>query len=153
MSRLRKVLDRLRGAGLKLKPSKCALFQPELCYLGHVVSAQSVATDPSKIEAVRVWPTLKSLKEVQAFLGLAGYYRQFIPDFATTASPLSNLTSKGTPWGWTSGHQLAFEALKKSLTEAPVLGYPDPKLPYILDTDASAVGVGAVLSQVQEGQE
>ena len=65
----------------------CALFQPEVCYLGHVVSARGVATDPSKIEVVKAWPTPKSLKDVQTFLGLAGYYRQFIPDFATTASP------------------------------------------------------------------
>ena len=64
LSRLREVLDRFRGAGLKLKPSKCALFQPEVCYLGHVVSARGVATDPSKIEAVKAWPTPKSLKDV-----------------------------------------------------------------------------------------
>ena len=87
LSRLREVLDRLRGARLKLKLSKCDLFQQEVCYLGHIVSAQGVATDPRKIEAVRTWPTPKSLKNVQAFLGLAGYYRQFVPDFATTASP------------------------------------------------------------------
>ena len=111
LDRLREVLDRFQMAGLKLKPSKCALFQPEVCYLGHVVSAQEVATDPDKIEAVRAWPTPKSVKDVQALLGLAGYYWQFIPDFATTANPLSNLTCKGTAWEWTSAHQLAFEAL------------------------------------------
>ena len=70
--------------------------------MGHVVSAQGVATDPDKIEAVRAWPTPKSVKDVQAFLGLAGYYRQFLPDFATTANLLSNLTCKGTIWEWTS---------------------------------------------------
>ena len=95
----------------------------------------------------------KDVKGLQAFLGTAGYYRQYLPDFATVAKPLTRLVSGDNLWTWTSDEQTAFQRLKDGLVSAPVLGYPDPKLPYILDTDASAVGVGAVLSQIQEGKE
>ena len=153
LERLEEVLKRLRRANLKLKPSKCELFRDEVRYLGHVVSSQGVSTDPEKVEAVSSWDPPTSVKDLQSFLGLAGYYRQYIPDFSTIAKPLSKLTSKETEWAWTEECAKAFQLLKDKLVEAPVLGYPDPALPYILDTDASAVGVGAVLSQVQEGVE
>ena len=153
LERLEEVLKRLRGANLKLKPSKCELFKDKVRYLGHVVSSHGVSTDPEKVEAVRSWKPPTSVKDLQSFLGLAGYYRQYISDFSTVAKPLSRLTSKETEWEWTPECEEAFEMLKRRLMEAPVLGYPDPALPYILDTDASAVGVGAVLSQIQEGKE
>ena len=153
LHRLEEVFQRLQSAGLKLKPSKCELLKSSVHYLGHVVSADGVATDPKKIQAVREWATPKSVKDVQAFLGLAGYYRQYIPQFATIAKPLSHLISKEATWQWSVDAQHSFDTLKQKLTEAPVLGYPDINLPYILDTDASAVGVGAVLSQIQQGKE
>ena len=153
LERLEEVLKKLRGANLKLKPSKCELFRTEVRYLGHVVSSKGVATDPEKVESVREWDAPTSLRDLQSFLGLAGYYRQYIPQFSTIAKPLSRLTSKDVQWEWTAACQEAFDLLKKRLIEAPVLGYPDPTLPYILDTDASGVGVGGVLSQVQEGKE
>ena len=153
LQRLEEVLKRLRQAGLKLKPKKCELIQKEVKYLGHVVSADGVATDPVKVEAVRQWCAPKNLKEVQAFLGTAGYYRQFIPGYATIAKPLTQLTRKEAPWTWDTAEQESFHTLQEKLITAPVLGYPDPSLTYYLDTDASAVGVGAVLSQVQsEGE-
>ena len=99
LRRLEEVLKRLRQAGLKLKPSKCALLQAKVQYLGHVVSADGISTDPEKIEAVRDCPPPSDLKELQAFLGTVGYYRQYLADFATIAKPLTVLTSKGTPWG------------------------------------------------------
>ena len=133
---------------LKLKPTKCELLQDEVHYLGHVVSAEGVATDPAKVEAIKKWEPPKDVKGLQAFLGTAGYYRQYLPDFATVAKPLTRLVSGDNLWTWTSDEQTAFQRLKDGLVSAPVLGYPDPKLPYILDTDASAVGVGAVLSQI-----
>ena len=153
LQRLQDVFDRLQDAGLKLKPSKCELLQDEVHYLGHVVSADGVATDPDKVAAVRQWEAPKDVKALQAFLGTAGYYRQYLPDFATVAKPLTRLISGDNPWTWGTEEQVAFQRLKDDLVSAPVLGYPDPKLPYILDTDASAVGVGAVLSQIQEGKE
>ena len=153
LTRLEEVLQRLHGAGLKLKPQKCELLQTQVRYLGHIVSSNGIATDPDKIEAIKSWPPPRDLKELQAFLGTAGYYRQYLPDFATVARPLHQLTSKGTEWVWDTDAQEAFDELRRRLVTAPILGYPDPKLQYILDTDASDVGVGAVLSQVQQGKE
>ena len=153
LDRLAEVLQRLQQAGLKLKPKKCELLQTEVRYLGHLVSAEGIATDPEKVEAIREWPRPTCVRELQAFLGTAGYYRQYLPDFATVARPLHHLTSKGVDWRWTEEAQVAFDELRRRLIGAPVLGYPDPSLQYILDTDASDVGVGAVLSQIQEGQE
>jgi len=95
VSRLREVFERLIGAGLKLKPSKCALLQPEVKYLGHVVSRNDVATDPEKVRAIEDWVTPQDLTALRAFLGLVGYYRQYIPYFAGIAKPLNRLTAKG----------------------------------------------------------
>jgi len=153
VSRLREVFERLRGAGLKLKLSKCTLLQPEVKYLGHIVGRHSVATNPKKVRAIKDWVTPQDLTGLQAFLGLVGYYRQYIPDFAGVAQPLNRLTAKGVTWQWTPIEQRVFECLKGRLLEAPNLAYPDPNLEYILDTDASDQNVGAVLSQVQEGRE
>jgi hypothetical protein len=150
---LEEVLTRLRAAGLKLKPSKCHLFQREVRYLGHVVSKHGVSTDPDKIAAVADWPVPRNLLELRAFLGTVGYYRQYVEDFANKARPLTKLTAKNVMFQWTDECQSAFDALKQSLLTAPVLGYPDPTLSYVLDTDASLAGVGAVLSQVQGGKE
>ena len=150
--RLAEVLDRLRSAGLKLKPGKCYLFQKEVEYLGHRVSAEGIATDPGKIEAVNKWPSPKGATDLRAFLGLAGY-RQYMPDFATVAKPLHRLTGKGTLWSWEKDEEDSFKELKRRLVSAPVLRYPDPSLEFILDTDASNVGLGAVLSQRENGEE
>ena len=112
-----------------------------------------MATDPEKVEAVRDWPVPRGLKDLQAFLGTVGYYRQYLRDLATKANPLHRLTAKGVEWEWTEEAQHAFNLMKEGLTTAPVLGYPDPGLPYILDSEASDTGVGAVLSQLQGGEE
>jgi len=153
LSRLEEVFKRLRDAGLKLKPSKCELFKKQVHYLGHVVSEDGVSTDPSKIEAVNSWPVPRDETQVRAFLGLTGYYRRFIPHYADIARPLYKLLTKGNPFAWTPETQASFTTLQSKLASAPVLGYPDPKLPYILDTDASNVACGAVLSQLQAGVE
>ena len=122
-------------------------------YLGHVVSPGGVAANPDKIEAIRNWPSPVDLKSLQAVLGMAGYYRQYLKSYATDAKPLSRLTSKDAPCTWAEAEEAAFGKLKKGLLIAPVLGYNNSKQTNILDTDASAVSVGAVLSQVQEGSE
>jgi len=152
VSRLREVFERLRGADIKLKPSKCALLQPEVKYLGHVVGRNGVATDPEKVRAIEEWVALQDLTGLRAFLGLVGYYRQYTPDFAGIAQPLNRLTTKGVTWQWSPVEQQAFDRLKGCLLAAPVLAYPDSALEYILDTDAGDQNVGAVLSQVQEGR-
>lgn len=153
LMRLRQVFGRMRGAGLKLKPSKCVLFQKSVTYLGHIVSSEGVATDPAKTKAVADWPTPKNVHEVRSFLGLASYYRRFIRGFANKASPLHALTSKSMEFMWNDACQDAFSKLKEELQQAPVLAYPSPGSAYILDTDASGDGIGAVLSQVHEGKE
>jgi len=153
VSRPRDVFDRLRAAGLKLKPSKCALLQPEVTYLGHVVGRDGVATDPEKVQAVKEWIVPRDLTELRAFLGLVGYHRQYIRGFTGVAQPLNRLTAKGVWWEWTQKEQQAFDHLKQRLMEAPILAYPDPAKEYILDTDARDYSVGAVLSHVQGGSE
>jgi len=136
VSCLQEVFERLRSASLKLKLSKCALLQPEVKYLGHVVGRNGVATNPKKVRAIEDWVTPQDLTGLRAFLGLVGYYRQYILDFAGIVQPLNRLTAKGVMWQWTPVEQRAFECLKGCLLTAPILAYPDPTLEYILDTNA-----------------
>ena len=153
LERLGEVLGRLIAAGLKVKPSKCQLARREVGFLGHVVSHRGVSTDPEKIVAVEGWPAPGNVTEVRSFLGLAGYYRAFVPDFATIAKPLSSLAEKGKTFSWTEECTQAFEALKRKLVEAPILAFPQEEGGLVLDTDASDTGLGAVLSQEQDGME
>ncbi len=153
MQRLGEVLSRLEAAGLKVKPSKCHLARREVGFLGHVVSEAGIATDPAKIEAVKDWPVPNSLTEVRSFIGLAGYYRSFVPDFATLAKPLTSMADKGRFFHWNEGCQVAFDALRELLMSSPILGYPQEEGQLVLDTDASDTGLGAVLSQRQEEKE
>ena len=154
LKRLRTVMERLEAAGLKLKPSKCKWFQRSVTYLGHVVSGEGIRCDPEKISQVVNWPVPTTVKQVRGFLGLASYYRKFIPSFSELAGPLTNLTQKDEPFEWTGSSQVAFETLKSKLTTAPVLSYPMPEEGlFVLDTDASNRSIGAVLSQEQQGEE
>ena len=153
VERLRAVFQRLREAGLKLKPNKCHLVQEKVAFLGHVVSAEGVATDEGKIRAVREWPVPQNLHALRSFLGLASYYRKFIAQFSSVAAPLHALTGKNVKFVWTERCQTAFEQLKELLTTAPILAMPTDDDPYTLDVDASGFALGACLSQKQEGQE
>lgn len=144
---------KLKQANLKIKPSKCNLFSTQVHYLGHVISAEGVMADPAKVAAVREWPVPRNQTEVQSFVGLASYYRCFVKGFADIAQPLHQLVEKGKRFQWTEHCQRAFEQLKASLITAPVLAYPDPSKTFILDTDASDMGIGAVLSQEDGGYE
>uniref|UniRef100_A0A8C8DED1 Gypsy retrotransposon integrase-like protein 1 n=1 Tax=Oryzias sinensis TaxID=183150 RepID=A0A8C8DED1_9TELE len=172
-ARLLNVLNRLRDYGLKLSLEKCKFFQTSVRYLGHIVSQHGVETDPEKVEALKTWPIPKNLKELRSFLGFAGYYRRFIRDYSKIVKPLNDLTvgypplrkscsHKGNkeqyfhvkePFGarWTQSCHEAFETIIEKLTTAPVLAFANPKLPYVLHTDASTTGLGAALYQEQEG--
>ena len=126
MERLEEVCQRFRSAQLKLRPEKCQLFQREVHYLGHVISQHSIATDPTKISAVKNWKTPQCTQEVKSFMGFVGYYRRFCSDFATIARPLNVLSSKETKFQWGVPEETAFQQLKTLLIETPVLTYPDP---------------------------
>ena len=150
---LRLVFDRFREAGLKLKPSKCHFGQKEVNYLGHVITTEGIQPDPKKVKVVQEYPAPKSVKEVRAFMGLTNYYRKFVKGFAQVASPLHDLTKKGASFLWTEDCQKAFDTLKKALTEAPILAYPDFTQSFQLATDASNDAIGMVLGQKQNGRE
>lgn len=144
------ILQRLQTAGLTLNLKKCKFCRQEINFLGHVVNGQGITADPSKVEAIRTYPVPRNLKEVQRFLGLAGWYHRFVPDFSRIAEPLNTLKKKGHSFQWTSQCQQAFEYLKSCLTSPPILGHPDLQLPFTVYTDASDIGLGAVLTQRKE---
>ena len=148
VERLRLVLSRLREAGLKLKPRKCRLLCEHVRFLGHVVSEQGVSTDPEKVRAIAEWPTPTCVKDVRSFLGMAGYYRRFVRDFSTVARPLNKLLERDVAFVWNEDSEGAFRVLKDVLSSAPILSFPDFDRPFIVDTDASNSGLGAVLSQI-----
>ena len=162
LKRLEAVFQKLAAAGLKLKPSKCFLFREEIEYLGHVISGKGISTNPKKVEAVTKWPTPKTVYDVRSFLGFVGYYRRFIKDFSKISKPIrevipglenqSKRTAKKTLIEWTEAANSAFETLKELCTSTPILAYPDYQLPFILHTDSSSEGLGAVLYQKQEGK-
>lgn len=150
---LREVCDRLRQSNLKLHPGKCVLTRSEVTFLGHRVTQDGIRTDEAKISAVRDWPVPKNVKDTRSFIGFCSYYRRFVKDFAIVAKPLHKLTEKGSKFNWSVDCQEAFTKLKELLITAPVLGYPLDKGEFTLDCDASFYGMGAVLSQMQDGIE
>ncbi|GFX43624.1 retrovirus-related Pol polyprotein from transposon 412 [Trichonephila clavipes] len=153
LQNIRKVLSKLSDANLKLNPSKCKFFQKEVNYLGHIISAEGVRTDPEKVSAVKNWKRPENLRELRSFLGLCTYYRKFVKGFFNIARPLHKLTESKQKFQWTKECEDSFLQLKEALTSSPILIYPQPDKPFILDTDASNESVGAVLSQEIDGQE
>ena len=158
ISRLEEVFQRLRRHNLKLKPSKCHFLKSSVQYLGHIVSAEGITTNPEKVAAVENWPTPKSKKDVRSFLGITGYYRKFIHNYAKIANPLFKLIGgkrgyKDPPFIWSDQCEVAFRSLISKLTSTPVLAYADYTLPFVVQTDASLEGLGAVLTQQQDGRE
>ena len=150
LKHLRTILQILKEHQLYGKLSKCKFLCHSLEYLGHIISEKGIQVNSKKIEAVQKWEAPRNVKQIQSFLGLCNYYRRFVKDFATIATPLSNLTRKDTPFQWGPSQRNAFDELKRRLTEAPVLRYADPSLPYEVTSDASQTGVGAVLTQTDE---
>lgn len=153
LSHLSEIFERFRKQNLKLSPNKCQFFRREVPFLGHIVDKQGVRPDPSKTEAVANYPTPKNISEIRSFLGLASYYRRFIPNFAKISFPLVLLLKKNQPFIWNEEQTKAFNQLRQVLCEAPILTYPDFTKEFILHTDASGFAVGAVLSQIHNGNE
>jgi hypothetical protein len=146
---LRLALQRLREQRLCAKLSKSALCQTEVEFLGHYVGRDGLRVMEDKIEAVRDWPVPTTMRELRAFLGLAGYYRRFVKGFSEIALSLTELTRNATHQRlqWGARQQLAFIELKRALQSTPVLALPDPTLPFVVNCDASGYAVGAVLQQ------
>ncbi|GBG80915.1 hypothetical protein CBR_g31471 [Chara braunii] len=141
------VLQSLRDSQYKINREKSSFGVPSVIYLGHVISGNGLAPEAAKVAAIQDWPQPQTVRDVRSFLGLASYYRKFVRNFSAAAAPLTNLTKKDTPFLWSLHCQMAFARLKQALTHAPVLKLPDPTLPFVLTTDASQYGIGAVLQQ------
>ena len=149
---LESVLQRIQKAGLTIKKRKCQFAMAECVYFGHRVGNGKVTPEALKVEVIRQFPTPHTKKQVRSFLGIAGYYRKFIPQYASLAVPLTDLTRKSAPNEvvWSHECDRSFQSLKNALCSAPVLRSPDFSRYFILQTNASDRGVGAVLSQCYE---
>ena len=150
---LNAVFERIRDAGLKLRPDKCSFLKTEVEFLGHIISINGIKPDPRNIEKVKECRTPTTPREIKSFLGLASYYRKFVEGFSKIAHPMIELTKESVPFVWTEDAELAFQTLKTRLTNPPILAYPDPDTEFLLFTDASEFGIGAVLGQIQNKKE
>lgn len=144
---LTRIFDRLTEAGLTINPEKCRFCRPELKYLGYVVDHQGLHVDPDKVRAILEIPTPQNVPDIRRFIGVASWYRRFIPSFSTTIAPLTELLKKNKVWMWTDECEHAFNHIKEKLISAPILNCPNYDLPFFVQTDASAFGLGAVLTQ------
>lgn len=143
---LQQVLNILKEHQFFAKYSKCHFGVPQVDYLGHIISAKGVAVDPSKIEAMVAWPAPKTLTALRGFLGLTGYYRRFVRNYAAIAAPLSDLLKKSA-FSWSTDSQQPFEELKQVMVSLPILALPNFLQEFEVTTDASGTAIGAVLSQ------
>ncbi|CAH0556831.1 unnamed protein product [Brassicogethes aeneus] len=144
---LTKVFDRLLEAGLVVSHEKCNFCRPQLKYLGYIVDQSGLHPDPEKVEAIFRIPSPRNIQEIRRFIGTASWYRRFVPNFSTIIAPLSGLTKKNKKWVWSERCELSVKRIKECLISAPILTCPDFERPFILQTDASGYGIGAVLSQ------
>lgn len=144
---LENVFQMLREGKIQLHQDKCEYYKDSVNYLGYTISAKGIATNKSKIEAIKSSMDPRNVKEIQSFLGLTGYYRKFIQNYSSIAKPLTELLKKGKKWEWTTECNHAVSKLKDSLMCAPTLAHPNWNFEFILTTDASTSGLGAILSQ------
>ncbi|XP_057852262.1 uncharacterized mitochondrial protein AtMg00860-like [Cryptomeria japonica] len=144
---LRQVLQCLRENHLYANLAKIGFFQSELRYLGHAISGEGIAVDPSKIQAIVDWPEPTNVGEVRNFMGLVGYYRIYVQDFSRIAHPITSLQRKGKKFVWSERYETTFRILNERLTSAPILAVLDPLGDFMICTNASLEGLGAVLMQ------
>jgi len=151
--RLNEILTRFNNGGMKLRLNKCKFCATEVSYLGHVISASGIQPDPAKISAIENMQPPTKIKGVKSFLGLISYYRKFIPNCAKICQPLNRLLKKDVKFTWGPLEQSTFVKLKSLIMHPPILNHPDFSLPFILQTDASHDGIGAVLSQIDSNNQ
>ncbi len=150
ISHIRDVLQRITQAGLTMHPTKHQICATTFQFLGHIITPGGCHPDPQKAESVKTFPQPQNITDIQRFMGLAGYYRAFIPRFFEVGKPLFALLKKGAPWVWGTSQHAAFEAIKTALIDSTGLGLPDLDLPFLIQTDASRVGIRAVLAQERD---
>ena len=146
LQHLESTFDILQQHSLLAKRSKCYFAQAKVEYLGHFISAEGVSTDPSKIEAVQKWPQPQNVSQLRGFLGLTGYYKRFVKGYGTICKPLTSLLKKNQ-FKWNEEAAKAFEVLKDAMVSPLVLALPDFLREFMIETDASGIGIGAVLMQ------
>lgn len=149
LKRLHAVLQRLQDAGLTVQKAKCDFFKDEVEYLGYTITKHGLKKSPGKVEAILKAPIPKDVSNLQSFLGLINYYRNFVPGASTILSPLYKLLQKGIRWSWTPEHEKAFTTIKQHLASDLVLAHFNPNATIILTVDASPSGLGAILSQIE----
>jgi hypothetical protein len=147
---IHRILDKLKQNDLYLKLEKCLFEKKEMEFLGVVLKDGTIQMDPAKIKEVADWPCPQNVQDVRAFLGFTGFYRYFIPNYSKIARPLIDLIKKATTFHWHTSQKSAFEMLKNIICRKPILQQPNYSTPFFLATDASAYGMGAVLSQEGE---
>jgi hypothetical protein len=144
---IKTVFQKLLEANLKIKPSKCSFAKRETKFLGFDITSEGIKPCREKLQAMINYPVPKNQKQVKRFLGMASYYRKFIPQFSTTAEPINKLLKKNSDFLWSTDCETGFKQIIDALVNPPVLIYPDFTKSFILETDASTVGLGAVLAQ------
>ncbi|XP_063971781.1 uncharacterized protein LOC135159725 [Lytechinus pictus] len=151
---LNELLSRLRAAKLTARPSKCFVGQSSVEFLGHVINKGTVSPRPEKLKAIQEISRPQTKRELRSFLGTTNYYRKFIPNYAAIAAPLTDRTRNAEPnqIRWETSQEQSFNTLKDKLTNPPILHLPDLSQDFILRTDASNIGLGAVLLQTHEGE-
>ena len=150
---LERVLDAILKAGLTVNREKSEFGCSQVRYLGYLVDRTGMHPDPEKVEPITSYPAPNTLRKLRRFLGMVSWYRRFINDFAAKAEPLYRLLKKNRRCTWDNEQEQAFQELKNALITAPTLSRPDFSLPFVLQTDASSAGLGAVLTQVQNDEE
>ena len=154
MDRIEEVLERIKAAGLKLKPEKCFMLQKEVVFLGHVVSSEGVKPNPTNIAKIASWPVPNTPRQFKQLVAMGSYYRRYVRNFLSMVRPMVELTRKGKTFRWTVACQTGFESMKKALPSTDIMGYPlNNGGEFILDVDASDVRIGGILHQAQDDRE